>query len=271
MNAFTLSRVAQEIRPECVEIFKGSTACGQEGGWLARPYTILAFTRRGAMETHFGLGISTKILRKKGTVFYCPPNIPRINRILEPVEFTALLLSFEIPSGVGPEHFWEIPFLLEDNGLAVLAERLYELRGRTEADCVLERREILLHLFRLLLGQSIPRKENSSACFLPGRLAPALSAIASSYREKLEIRSLATLCGLSVQQFQILFRKQLGTTPSAFLRVKRLREAERLIVLSDLTLGEVADKTGFYDAFELSRRFKAAYGVSPSRYKRNVP
>ena len=270
MNTFNLTRVAQEIQLECVEIFKGSTGSGQESNWLARPYSLLSFIRCGTVETCLGMGASTKILRKKGSILYCPPNVPRRNRILEPMEFTAILLAFEIPSGVGLEFFWEIPFVLEDNGLSELAERLYELRGRTEVNCVLERREILLHLLRLILGQSIPRKGNSTV-FLPGRLAPALSVIASSYREKLEIRNLAAMCGLSVQQFQILFRKQLRMTPSAFLRAKRLREAERLIVLSDMTLGEIADKTGFYDAFELSRRFKAAYGVSPSHYKRNVP
>ena len=51
---------------------------------------------------------------------------------------------------------------------------------------------------------------------------------------------------------------------------KRLHEIELLLTTTDLTLGEIAEKTGWSDPFQLSRRFRSLYGIPPGEYRRKV-
>ena len=58
-----------------------------------------------------------------------------------------------------------------------------------------------------------------------------------------------------------------GQTPSEFIRDIRLRHAERLIRLGQLTVSEVSYKVGFNNPRYFSKYFKDKYGMLPSQYK----
>jgi AraC family transcriptional activator of pobA len=49
---------------------------------------------------------------------------------------------------------------------------------------------------------------------------------------------------------------------------RRMLEAERLLRFSELTVGELAFRTGFSDPLYFSRAFKRRHGVSPTEYRR---
>ena len=55
------------------------------------------------------------------------------------------------------------------------------------------------------------------------------------------------------------------------LELVRLSRAAVLLQRSNASLAEVADATGFANAYHLSRRFRAAYGVPPGRFRRTLP
>ena len=58
-----------------------------------------------------------------------------------------------------------------------------------------------------------------------------------------------------------------GQTPSEFIRDIRLRHAERLLRLSQLTVSEVSYKVGINNPRYFSKYFKDKYGMLPSQYK----
>ena len=61
-----------------------------------------------------------------------------------------------------------------------------------------------------------------------------------------------------------------GKTPSEFIRLVRLRHAERLLVQSQLSIAEISYKVGFSSTRYFSRCFKDLYGYLPSKYKKNA-
>jgi AraC-like DNA-binding protein len=74
-----------------------------------------------------------------------------------------------------------------------------------------------------------------------------------------------------VSRFQLLraFARELGLTPHAYVMQRRLTRARRLI-LSGMTLADVAASCGFYDQSHLNRCFVRQFGVTPRRYRERI-
>ena len=79
----------------------------------------------------------------------------------------------------------------------------------------------------------------------------------------------AHLCISRVQLYKRMISLT-GTTPSEYLRSKRITYAEHLIQTTDLTISEVAYKVGFNNPRYFSKYFQDAYGVTPSQYKKSL-
>lgn len=59
-----------------------------------------------------------------------------------------------------------------------------------------------------------------------------------------------------------------GTTPSEYLRAKRIHRSEQLLRDGDLTVSEIAYKVGFNNPRYFSKYFQEEYGMTPSQYKK---
>lgn len=57
----------------------------------------------------------------------------------------------------------------------------------------------------------------------------------------------------------------------AYLRKMRVERMARLLTSTDLSIAEAARAVGWADQFYASRTFHAAYGLSPTDYRRRQP
>lgn len=85
--------------------------------------------------------------------------------------------------------------------------------------------------------------------------------------EPTTLDQLTALAGYSAQHMNRVFRHALGVTPLRYLHALRMQRAVQLLAAGELTVEAVARSVGFDDAFYFSRRFREAYGVSPSQYR----
>jgi AraC-like DNA-binding protein len=84
----------------------------------------------------------------------------------------------------------------------------------------------------------------------------------------LKLADLARHLNVSVSLLSHRYREQTGETPRRHLLRLRLDQAKTMLV-TGYALKEIADATGFVNAFNLSRTFKRLEGVSPRDYLRN--
>jgi AraC family L-rhamnose operon transcriptional activator RhaR len=63
------------------------------------------------------------------------------------------------------------------------------------------------------------------------------------------------------------FTTAYGMPPMAYLALARADEAAALLVETDGTVGEIGARVGWPDSNYFARRFRAYFGVSPSRYR----
>ena len=66
-----------------------------------------------------------------------------------------------------------------------------------------------------------------------------------------------------------VFRVHLGCSVMDYLREQRLRRAQRLLKTTDLKIGPIADAVGYRNARDLTRAFRARFGITPSALRQD--
>jgi len=104
---------------------------------------------------------------------------------------------------------------------------------------------------------------------------PAIVTQAHQFMRKhladpIRLSDLANHIGFSESGFSHAYRQATGQTPMSVLREMRIEAARTLLHRRSITLQAVAARTGFADAFHLSRTFKRAVGLSPSAYRQSI-
>jgi AraC-like DNA-binding protein len=86
-------------------------------------------------------------------------------------------------------------------------------------------------------------------------------------RREVSLAELAQSLNLSVSRFRHLFKKATGTSPSRFLKARRMQKAKELLETTFLNIKQVMLKVGIRHRSHFVSDFKKAYGLSPSQYR----
>jgi len=84
----------------------------------------------------------------------------------------------------------------------------------------------------------------------------------------LGVDQLAAAAHMSRRSFVRAFRATTGATPAAWVRSRRLDEARRLLETTGLSVDQVSESCGFGNTVTLRQNFLAAFGCTPSNYRR---
>lgn len=90
--------------------------------------------------------------------------------------------------------------------------------------------------------------------------------VEARFAESLHLAELAAAVPMSVYHFSRAFKTATRITPHEFVVRRRVEAAKALLARDNLTVEEVARRTGFVDASHLARQFRRRVGVSPARY-----
>ncbi|WP_101848275.1 GlxA family transcriptional regulator [Zhihengliuella sp. ISTPL4] len=99
-------------------------------------------------------------------------------------------------------------------------------------------------------------------------IAAVLDWALRNLNEDLSVERLATQAHMSRRSFVRAFRVSTGATPAAWVRLRRLDEARRLLEVTDFSVDQIASECGFGSPTTFRQRFVDAYRVSPSQYRR---
>jgi AraC-like DNA-binding protein len=83
----------------------------------------------------------------------------------------------------------------------------------------------------------------------------------------LKMEEFAKLCQMSLSTFKREFKKEFDTTPLKYITTKKLKKAESLLSVSELTISEIAFEAGFNDPQYFTRTFKNNNGITPSEFR----
>ncbi len=149
-------------------------------------------------------------------------------------------------------------------GAVAWFEQLFEVfRSRsTGIDAVLNR---LVAEMLVLIEESQRGLDGSP---LPHSLLRAVDGMRANPERRWNAADLARESNVSAPHLRRLFRRHLQSSPRQWLMRERLLLVQTLLLDTNLRISEIAERSGFSDVYHLSREFKRAIGINPSRWRR---
>jgi LacI family transcriptional regulator len=138
-------------------------------------------------------------------------------------------------------------------------------------------------LDRLIAGQSVEtieemipplgvvtRESTETVAFKDSRLCEAIDYLNKHIDHPIGVQELASHVGVSRRWMEYAFRDSLGESPYQYIRHRRLKLAQHLLEEEPTAkIYQIARRTGFSSAKQLSMAFCQEFGKSPREYQRS--
>ena len=100
-------------------------------------------------------------------------------------------------------------------------------------------------------------------------LQKALQFIRDHIRENIRVLDVSHAAGLSRRALEIKFQREMESSVHDYIKRLRTDQIMRLLVETDLPIGQIAESLGFSDIQHFARYFRAGTQMSPLAYRRN--
>ncbi|MCD7956668.1 MAG: AraC family transcriptional regulator, partial [Lachnospiraceae bacterium] len=102
------------------------------------------------------------------------------------------------------------------------------------------------------------------------KLLQAVRYIQENFSKDLNMAVVSNYVSMNYSVFSQEFKRYTGKNFVTFLKELRMEEAKRLLIETDLRVIEISQKVGYENEKHFMKTFKAAYGVSPSEFRKNM-
>lgn len=146
-----------------------------------------------------------------------------------------------------------------------ILREMQERREGYEVMCQAYTNMLMVHLMRsdtLRIIDAPVQPHQGSQC------ASVRHYIESHYKESLTLDQLADYAKINKYYLSHAFLREYGVPPMRYMLDCRIREGQRLLVETDLSLGQIASILGFSSASYFSQAFRRTASLSPAEYRK---
>ncbi len=153
--------------------------------------------------------------------------------------------------------------LPQDSGIIKKLKNYENYRGRLQVITPLEGATIFMDVITRLADVESRKEETVSSELI--RLVHEYIYV--NLEDNINIRNIAAHLGISREHLARVFKQQLGESPSNYLHRKKMMRACKLLLETNLTVGEIADKLGYTTSAAFIRTFKQYLQMTPGRLR----
>lgn len=248
------------------------------GPWREYEFPIMFHLKSGGAIKILFENEETPLLQEPGTVSILPAFRKRRIELVsnakgEPLEISALGISYRLHGNIDLLSFWDIPLLLKGATAEAAGARMRKLvEIKKNADSfslknIIDFQKISMELLSDITLSSQLRPGGPEKLEASRVLEPAIELIRKRFHEDLNTSTMAASCNMSRTLFFQKFKKLFGTSPIVYLQNLRFAEARGLLLNTDCRIAEIAEKSGWNDPFHFSRIFKKYSGYSPAKFR----
>ncbi len=190
----------------------------------------------------------------------------------------------------GPDTHWEELFIIFDGNLksallhcsflsqnrpvwyirdyAQIQQKITELKNyalKDPNDTIVDRLDLFCES---LILESIVREYSQPVSEEEKIILRIQSSISKSFKKKIDFDQIAVKNGMSPSTFRRYWIKHVKLPPARYLMQLRIREATRLLVETEMPVGEIAENLNFGDPLYFSRVFRKKAGMTATDYRR---
>lgn len=110
--------------------------------------------------------------------------------------------------------------------------------------------------------------EECHAQYPDQRFSDILQYIEKNLHEKISVTNLQKKMNMSRSDFATTFKNRLGTSPKQYILTRKFSLAKQLLVTTNLSIKEIAERCGYPDEFFFSRLFKRNFYISPRDFRK---
>jgi AraC family transcriptional regulator len=203
-----------------------------------------------------------------------PAGVGAIWKHREPAEFLALSLSSQLMASVSHEvrrrgggHLELVNgYCLDSSPLTGIARALHAEVARGGCHGPLYAEGLGVALAGLLLrtySTAVTIRRDAELRLGAKTLRRVLAYINDHLSSTLSLSELATLSGISISHFSLLFRQATGFAPHEFVIRQRVVRAAAMLRKDDMSTADIAASVGFYDQSHLTRHMRRILDRTP--------
>ena len=136
------------------------------------------------------------------------------------------------------------------------AENLYYLQGK-------------LYQFFSVLARGIEIQQYADDTKESIHVQEAIAYIKNYYSQKTTVEDIANHLALNRSYLYTIFKNSLGISPKDFLTEFRISRGKEQLVLTDLSVEEIAVSCGYRNSLAFGKVFKQKMGMTPTQYRNN--
>lgn len=196
------------------------------------------------------------------TVAYIPPNTRFARKIEQPIDFHQFHMQSE------PED--PIAASLVPGILPIPKEQVSAIgRSLSCAKTAPCQTEVLQHILDHILAENYLFSDQATDPIYSEDVLRVLRYMEDHLSEPIKLENLAQIAGLSPTGLIWKFDRQMKTTPMQYLIRLRMQLAKQLLLESNLTVTQIAEKCGYADVYYFSNAFRQHTGINPTAFRQS--
>ncbi len=96
---------------------------------------------------------------------------------------------------------------------------------------------------------------------------PVFDYIKENYSNKIKVEELSSLVNMSVSNFNLVFKKSTGSTPTEYINKFRIVKASQMLLETDKKIIDIAEDSGFFSLTHFISCFKKYTGKLPKDFR----
>lgn len=229
-----------------------------------QPTDAVFYLKSGEFDIDFG---DKQERIKRGDCCILPGNIHFYRRVIEPISFIYIkfVCNERCPFSVSLPH-----------GRVDFKDRVRFESSICRLEDVIDAEDTFSiylkeHLLEDILLQTVQdRKEKlpvGDTGDLSDMIRQGVTFIKNNLDRKILTDDLCQILQTNASTLNFKFRKELGTSVGQYMADERMKLARRLLIGSNYSISEIAERCGFGNVYYFSTAFKKFYGLSPLKYK----
>jgi AraC-like DNA-binding protein len=237
------------------------------------PCTIIA----QAYEGRYGIRCGDKggVTKTEGVFISSSGDFLNIDHIGDPqtgrMKARWLHVSYKLWDTIDIMSLLTIPLIVPPSSgrdFGQVIQVLLDIEQCNNLEAVAKRQMLAWQMLAMISTISPLRQDAEQQLSIFTRLHPVLLFMHQHLAEQISITDMSAVAGISPSRLYAIFQRWFHTSPMEYMKSLRIHQTAHLLLSTDESLAEIAERVGFTNPFHLSREFKRLLGVPPSDYRR---